>query len=32
MTGIEWGADLGAALDRGRAERKAVLFYFGKDP
>ena len=29
---IEWGTDLGRALDRGRKERKAVLLYFGKDP
>lgn len=29
---IDWGRDLGIALDRGRQERKAVLLYFGKDP
>lgn len=32
MVEIEWGTDLVAALERGRSERKAVLFYFAKDP
>lgn len=29
---VEWMADLGKALERGRSERKTVLFYFAKDP
>ena len=32
MPDIEWSDDLDAALERARRERKAVLFYFGKDP
>ena len=32
MPGIEWGTELEAALEQARRERKAVLFYFGKDP
>ena len=32
MADIEWVDDLEGALERARRERKAVLFYFGKDP
>lgn len=29
---IEWSEDLEGALERARKERKAVFFYFAKDP
>jgi hypothetical protein len=29
---ISWERELEGALERGRGERKAVLFYFAKDP
>lgn len=32
MPKIEWGDDLESALERARGDRKAVLFYFAKDP
>ena len=32
MTEIVWEGALQPALDRARKERKAVLFYFAKDP